>query len=83
MGDAFHLPEPVVRTLTLRYALMFFALAAANEAIWRTQSTRVWGLYKFPGVPILIFLFALSQAPLLMKHLDDGPAPDAATPPKE
>ena len=30
MGDAFHLPDPVVRTLTLRYALFFFAVAAAN-----------------------------------------------------
>lgn len=78
MGDAFHLPDPVVRTLTLRYAVFFFALAAANEVIWRTQSTRVWGLYKFPGTAILIFIFAMSQAPLMMKHMpDDEPAKDA------
>ncbi|HEX5263163.1 MAG TPA: septation protein IspZ, partial [Phenylobacterium sp.] len=43
MGDAFHLPDPVVRTLTLRYAGFFFALALANEAVWRTQSTLTWG----------------------------------------
>jgi intracellular septation protein len=71
MGDAFHLPDPVVRTLTLRYALFFFALAVANEAVWRTQSTVVWGFFKFPGVAILIFVFALSQAPLMMKHMPD------------
>jgi intracellular septation protein len=71
MGDAFHLPDPVVRTLTLRYALFFLALAAANEVIWRTQSTRVWGLYKFPGTMILIFLFAMSQTPLMMKHMPE------------
>lgn len=71
MGDAFHLPDPVVRTLTLRYALFFFALAAANEAVWRTQSTITWGFFKFPGVPIIIFLFAMSQAPLMMKHMPD------------
>ncbi|MBS0332667.1 MAG: septation protein IspZ, partial [Proteobacteria bacterium] len=78
MGDAFHLPDPVVRVLTLRYALMFFALAVANEAIWRTQSTRVWALFKFPGVAIVIFLFAMSQAPLLMKHMpdEDGTPPE-------
>lgn len=75
MGDAFHLPDPVVRTLTLRYALMFFALAAGNEIVWRTQSTRVWGLYKFPGTAVLIFLFAMSQAPLMMKHMPDDEAP--------
>lgn len=75
MGDAFHLPDPVVRTLTLRYALFFFGLAIANEAVWRTQSTLTWGFFKFPGVPIVIFLFALSQAPLMMKHMpDDEPA---------
>jgi intracellular septation protein len=79
MGDAFHLPDPVVRTLTLRYALMFFALAVLNEAVWRTQSFVVWGFFKFPGVAILIFLFAMSQAPLMMKHMPDEDA--AAKPP--
>ena len=75
MGDAFHLPDPVVRTLTFRYALFFFALAIANEAVWRTQTTLTWGFFKFPGTPILIFLFAMSQAPLMMKHMpDDEPA---------
>jgi intracellular septation protein len=80
MGDAFHLPDPVVRILTLRYALFFFALAATNEAVWRTQSTITWGFFKLPGTPIIIFLFALSQAPLMMKHMeaeDAGPPVDA------
>lgn len=80
MGDAFHLPDPVVRTLTLRYALFFFAIAAANEAVWRTQSTVFWGFFKFPGVPILIFLFAMSQAPLMMKHMPDEDAEEAKPP---
>jgi len=74
MGEAFHLPEPVVRTLTLRYAFLFLALAAANEAIWRTQSNRIWALYKFPGTAIVIFLFALSQAPLMARHMQDDEA---------
>jgi intracellular septation protein len=74
MGDAFHLPDPVVRTLTLRYALFFFALAIANEVVWRTQTTVFWGFFKFPGVPIIIFLFAMTQAPLMMKHMpEDDP----------
>ena len=80
MGDAFHLPDAVVRTLTLRYALFFFALAIANEAVWRTQSTLTWGFFKFPGTPILIFLFALSQTPLMMKHMPDDEAADANPP---
>ena len=73
MGEAFHLPEPVVRTLTLRYALLFLTLAAGNELVWRTQSTRIWALYKFPGTVIVIFLFALSQTPLILKHAEEEP----------
>jgi intracellular septation protein len=83
MGDAFHLPDPVVRTLTLRYALFFFALAAANEVVWRTQSTRIWGFFKFPGVPVLIFLFAMSQGPLMMKHMPDDEDPPKDAPAKD
>lgn len=86
MGDAFHLPDPVVRALTLRYALFFFALAAANEAIWRTQSTAFWVFFKLPGVPILIFLFAMSQAPLMLRHMPDDDAdeePEIAPPPTD
>ncbi|HSV01678.1 MAG TPA: septation protein IspZ [Phenylobacterium sp.] len=75
MGEAFHLPDPVVRTLTLRYALLFAALALGNEVVWRTQSTRVWALYKFPGTVVLIFLFALSQTPLILKHAEQEPEP--------
>jgi intracellular septation protein len=83
MGDAFHLPEPVVRTLTLRYALFFFAVAIANEVVWRGterfygpghQADRIWGFFKFPGTAVLIFLFAMSQAPLMMKHMPDDEA---------
>jgi intracellular septation protein len=77
MGDAFHLPDPVVRILTWRYALFFFALAAANEVIWRTQSTMTWALFKFPGVVALIFVFTMLQAPLMMKH---APKDEEATP---
>jgi intracellular septation protein len=80
MGDAFHLPEPVVRILTLRYALLFFALAVANEVIWRTQTTRVWAFCKFPGAAIVIFVFAMSQAPLIMKHMPDDDAEPAKEP---
>ncbi|MGH6965461.1 MAG: inner membrane-spanning protein YciB [Phenylobacterium sp.] len=77
MGDAFHLPDSVVRTLTLRYALFFFALAVANEVVWRTQTTVFWGFYKFPGTPILIFLFAMTQAPLMARHMPPEETPPA------
>ena len=77
MGDAFHLPDPVVRKLTFRYALFFFFLAILNEAVWRTQTTVVWGFFKFPGILILVVLFAFSQMPLMAKHMaDEAPKPE-------
>lgn len=68
LGDSLHLPDAAIRTLTIRFALMFFAMAIANEVVWRTQSTLTWGFFKFPGMAIVIFLFTLSQMPLIAKH---------------
>lgn len=76
LGDSLHLPDPAIRTLTIRFALMFFAMAIANEVVWRTQSTLTWGFFKFPGMAIVIFLFTLSQMPLIAKH--SPPDEDAA-----
>jgi len=63
--------------------LLFFALAVANEVVWRTQTTVFWGFYKFPGTPILIFLFAMTQAPLMMKHMPDEEADEKLRPPAD
>ena len=39
------------------------------------------GVLQVPGTPILIFLFALSQAPLMMvKHMPDEQPADAEPP---
>ncbi|WP_374573896.1 inner membrane-spanning protein YciB [Phenylobacterium sp.] len=68
MGEAIALPDEVWRKLTLRYGLFFLALAAVNEAVWRTQSDDVWALFRFPGLLILSVLFSVTQTPLMMKH---------------
>ncbi|MBL8769796.1 MAG: septation protein IspZ [Phenylobacterium sp.] len=77
LGDAFTMPEPVWRQLTLRYAGMFFALAAINEVVWRTQPDTVWVVFRFPGLMILTLVFTLSQVPLLMRYMktEDLPPP--------
>ena len=77
MGDAFHLPDPVVRVLTLRYAVFFLALAAGNEVARRVLSNVGWGWAKLATVAI-VFLFTLSQMPLILKH-----APEAEAAPKD
>ena len=44
-------------------------MAALNEAVWRTQPDSVWILFRFPGLPVLSVLFALSQAPMMVKDM--------------
>jgi intracellular septation protein len=53
------------RQFTLRYALFFVAMAALNEAVWRTQSTDFWVAFKVFGLSGLTFLFILSQVPFV------------------
>ena len=70
----FHLTPEGWRKLTLRWALFFFALAALNEAIWRTQSTDFWVNFKLFGFVPITFVFAALQYPLLMRYAAE-PAP--------
>jgi len=66
------------RKLTIRWMAFFFALAILNEIIWRTQSTDFWVSFKAFGVLPLTLLFALAQAPLIMRYeASDAPADDA------
>lgn len=71
MGDAFHLPEPVARTLTWRYAFFFVALALGNEVARRMLSNVGWGYAKLATVGI-VFLFTVLQMPLILKHHPDA-----------
>jgi intracellular septation protein len=56
------------RTLTLRWALFFFALAILNEIVWRTQTTDFWVNFKVFGVTPLTMAFAFTQMPLIKRH---------------
>ncbi|MBF9197493.1 septation protein A [Microvirga terrestris] len=68
LDSVFDLDEEGWRKLTLRWALFFFALAAINEIVWRTQSTDFWVSFKVFGIMPLTIAFALAQTPLLLKH---------------
>lgn len=67
-AQAFDLSEEGWRKLTWRWGLFALGLAVLNEYIWRHYSTSVWVAFKAWGVMPLIFLFALAQTPLVMKH---------------
>ena len=64
---AFVLPDAAWRVLTWRFTGLFLVLAAANEAIWRTQTTATWAASKL-GFWLLTFVFSLAQTPFLMRH---------------
>jgi len=59
--------------LTRRLALMFAALAAANEVIWRTQSTELWVKLETFAMPAALFLFLMVQFAMLSRYMDPPP----------
>jgi len=68
LDSVFDLTDEGWRKLTLRWALFFFALAALNEIVWRTQTTDFWVSFKVFGIMPLTIAFALAQTPLLLRH---------------
>ena len=68
LDSVFELTEEGWRKLTLRWALFFFALAALNEIVWRTQTTDFWVSFKVFGIMPLTIAFALAQTPLLLRY---------------
>ena len=65
---ALHVTEEGWLKLTWRWAFFFVALAILNEVIWRTQSTDLWVKFKTFGLLPLTLIFALAQAPLIMRY---------------
>ncbi|MEI2685850.1 MAG: inner membrane-spanning protein YciB [Cypionkella sp.] len=63
--------------LTRRVTGFFFALAVANEVIWRNFSTETWVTFKTFGLTAALFLFFMTQARLFEKFglPDDPPNP--------
>jgi intracellular septation protein len=68
LDNAMRLTDRGWRVLTLRWAIFFLTLAVLNEIVWRTQSNDVWVAFKFPGTVVIIFLFTMSQIPLILRH---------------
>ncbi len=68
LGAAWPMDDLGVRRLSQRFAVFFLVMAALNEAVWRTQSTDVWVLFKVFGLLGLTLLFMVSQVPLMTRH---------------
>lgn len=79
-GEALVLPDEAWRKLMLRFGVFYWSLAALNELVWRTQSESNWVLFRSFGLQALTVAFALTQVPLLMRHMK---AEDIPPPPPE
>ncbi|SMH40234.1 inner membrane-spanning protein YciB [Maritimibacter sp. HL-12] len=71
MDQAMPLTREGWMILTRRLAAFFFALALANEAVWRTMSTDAWVSFKTFGLPIAIFAFFMLQSGVFSRHGTD------------
>ncbi len=60
--------------LTRRMTAFFFALAVANEAVWRLMSTEAWVNFKTFGLTAALFLFILTQGRLFERYSTDPKA---------
>jgi intracellular septation protein len=72
---AIQVSEEGWRKLTWRWAFFFLGLAILNEIVWRTQTTDLWVKFKTFGFLPITLLFAVAQAPLIMKYETKDEAP--------
>ena len=78
MGEFLPMKSEGWMIFTRRVALMFLALAVANEIIWRTQSTELWVKLETFAFPAVLFLFLWGQIVFLQRYLiEPEKAPDA------
>jgi intracellular septation protein len=61
------------KILSLRLAIMFFAIAIGNEVVYRNFSEIIWVKYKVFGVTTITMLYFLSQVRFIMKNMKQKP----------
>jgi intracellular septation protein len=73
MAEALPMKPEGWMILTRRLALMFTALAVANEVIWRTQSTELWVKLETFAMPVALFVFLMVQITMLNRYMIEPP----------
>jgi intracellular septation protein len=73
MAEALPMKTEGWMILTRRLALMFAALAVANEVIWRTQTTELWVVLETFAMPAALFLFLMLQFMALQRFMIEEP----------
>jgi intracellular septation protein len=73
MEEALPLQTEGWMILTRRLCAFFFALAVANEVIWRSFSTEAWVNFKTFGLTAALFLFFMTQAKVIERFALPAP----------
>lgn len=68
IGKALKMPDAAWRTLTVRFAVFFIIMAAANEVVWRSFSTDFWVTFDTFGQMGITFAFLASQYPFIARN---------------
>jgi intracellular septation protein len=67
VGEALQLTDEGWRKLTFRWLGFFAGMAVLNEIVWRNFPESVWVWFKFPGILVLTFIFAIAQVGLIKR----------------
>lgn len=77
-GHIWILPDRIWTVLALRWAAFFACMGILNEVMRQTLSTEGWVTWHFPVLYAPTLLFAIANAPLVMKHqIEQAPAAPA------
>lgn len=67
LGEVMKMPDPVWRTLAIRYGVFFLLVALLNEVVRQTQSEAVWVWFRMPGLQLLALVFSATQFPTMLR----------------
>ena len=68
MGEMIPMTHEGWMILTRRLFVLFLALAAANEFVWRTMSEEAWVKIETFGFPAILFIYLMLQSGLFQKY---------------
>ena len=68
-GEAMNLDFTGWMLMSRNWGFFFFAVAIANEVVWRHFSTDTWVTYKTFGIIPLTFIFMMTQIPIMQKYM--------------
>jgi len=60
--------------LTKRVTVLFLLSAGANELVWRTQSEEFWVFFETLAMPVVVFVFFMTQIRLFVDYATLNPS---------